>query len=300
MRKFSLFLLAILPAVCFLSGCKTMRAEGPAIKLPPAKPRIEQAKHSLQNKKDAAAKLPPVLGGLVSSDSWVIYKDKQQEEFKGNVSYDNGVYSFRSDYALSERAQNRFSARGNVYLKQAEPGGPVYQAYADDARYNYHTQKGVLNANKGKKIRLIYTDGGQEPVTAYAKKASFNLADEIFVLEGDVRVERPTPEGLQTLTAQKATVRQAQNHMLLEGGAALADPQRTLRAETIVYDGNNNQSYAYGSRPLLSGKSEQGTFAIIADKVQSDNEGRKVVMDGKVQGWVVSPKLNDSAINDKF
>lgn len=300
MRKFSLFLLAALPAACLLSGCKTVRVEGPAVKIPPARPHIDQAKHSLQNKKDAATNLPPVLGGLVSSDSWVIYKDKQQEEFKGNVSYDNGVYSFRADYALSERARNRFSARGNVYLKQSEPGGPVYQAYADDARYNYNTQKGVLNANKGKQIRLIYTDGKQEPVTSYAQKASFNLADEIFVLEGNVRVERPTPEGLQTLTAQKATLKQAQNHLLLEGGAALADPQRTLRAQTIVYDGNNNESYAYGSRPLLSGQSEQGTFAIIADKVQSDNEGRKVVMDGKVQGWVVSPQLNDSAINDKF
>lgn len=300
MRKFVLFLLAALPAAFLLSGCKTVRAEGPALKIPPAKPHLEQAKHSLKNKKDAAAALPPVLGGLVSSDSWVIYKDKQQEEFKGNVSYDNGVYAFRSDYALSERAQSRFSASGNVYLKQAEPNGPVYQAYADRARYNYKTQKGELRANKGKKIRLIYTDGKQEPVTAYARKASFNLADEIFVLEGDVRVERPTPEGLQTLTAQKATLQQAKNHLVLEGGAALADPQRTLQAQTIVYDGNNNQSYAYGARPLLSGQSEQGTFAIIADKVQSDNEGRRVVLDGKVQGWVVSPRLNDSAINDKF
>lgn len=96
MRKFVLFLLAALPAAFLLSGCKTVRAEGPALKIPPAKPHLEQAKHSLKNKKDAAAALPPVLGGLVSSDSWVIYKDKQQEEFKGNVSYDNGVYAFRS------------------------------------------------------------------------------------------------------------------------------------------------------------------------------------------------------------
>ena len=142
MRKFVLFLLAALPAAFLLSGCKTVRAEGPTLKIPPAKPHLDQAKHSLKNKKDAAATLPPVLGGLVSSDSWVIYKDKQQEEFKGNVSYDNGVYAFRSDYALSERAQSRFSASGNVYLKQVEPNGPVYQAYADRARYNYKTQKG--------------------------------------------------------------------------------------------------------------------------------------------------------------
>ncbi len=283
-----------------LSGCKTVRIQGPEVSVPPAKPRVEQAKQSLKDKKNAAAALPPVLGGLVSSDSWVIYKDKQQEEFKGHVSYDNDVYSFRADYALSERAKNRFSARGNVYVKQAEPGAPVYEAYADSARYNYQTEKGSLAAAKGKSLRLIYTDGQEPPVTAYAQQAAFDVQNGVFELSGNVRVERPDPSGLQTLRAQKAVYLQPQNHLTLQGGAQLSDPQRTLQAQTIIYDGAKNYSYAYGSRPLLRGQSEMGTFAIIADKVQADNAGNQVVLDGKVQGWLVSPQINDAAVNDKF
>ena len=98
--------------------------------------------------------------------------------------------------------------------------------------------------------------------------------------------------GLTKLARQKAWT--------LSGGAELSDSQRTLVADTIIYDGEHNYSTASGSRPLLSGTSEQGTFAIIADKVQADNEGRQITLDGKVQGWVVSPQLNDAEINDKF
>ena len=68
------------------------------------------------------------------------------------------------------------------------------------------------------------------------------------------------------------------------------DSQRTLEAETIVYDGAQNASYAYGARPLVHGTTEQGTFAVIADKVSADNEGNKITLDGKVQGWMVSPQ----------
>ena len=299
MKHFPLFAgVLLLSAVC-VSGCKTVRIEGPALHVPPVKNRLNLAKNSLKDK-TKNMQLPPVLGGLIASDSWVIYKDKQQEEFKGHVSYDNGVYTFRADYALSERAQNRFTARGNVYVKQAEPGAPVYEAYADYARYNYQTQKGFLKASKKNPVRLIYREGKEPPVTAYAQEAGFDLDQGLFVLEGDVRVERPAPEGMQTLKAQKATFKQNQNHLTLSGGAELSDSQRTLVADTIIYDGEHNYSTASGSRPLLSGTSEQGTFAIIADKVQADNEGRQITLDGKVQGWVVSPQLNDAEINDKF
>lgn len=297
--KIKWLLLLPLLATVAISGCRTVRAQGPEIKIPPAKKQLTQAKRNFKQKA-TVKKMPEVLGGLVQSDSWVIYKDKQQEEFKGHVSYDNGTYRFRSDYALSERALNRFTAKGHVYLRQAEKNAPEYQAYADYARYNYKTQKGLLTANKGKQIRLIYTDKKNGTATAYAQKAGFDLNKQLFILEGNVRVVRDTPQGPQTLTADKATYHQAKNHLLLEGGASASDSLRTLEADTIIYDGNNNESYAYGSRPLVHGTSEEGTFAIIADKVQSDNEGKKIILDGKVQGWAVSPRLNEASANTKF
>lgn len=299
MKKTLLFI----PVLCvwaLLNGCKTVRAEGPEVPVPAAKPHLAAAKNNLKNKRKAASEIPPVLGGVVQSDSWVIYKDKQQEEFKGNVSYDNGAYVFRADYALSERALNRFSARGNVYLRQNEQDGSFYEANADSARYNYKTQKGNLAAQPGRTVKLVYTDAKKQTVTAYAQRVSFDLNEKIFILQNNVRVERPTPEGTEILTAQKATYKQAENYAVLEGGAKATDGARTLEAETIVYDGNNNASYAYGSRPLLHGTTEQGTFAVIADKVSSDNAGDKISLDGKVQGWVVSPQLNESDVNSKF
>lgn len=299
MKTASILLAALAPAV-FLNGCKTVRAEGPEIPAPAAKPRLAAAKQNWQNKRKQAAEIPPVLGGVVQSDSWVIYKDKQQEEFTGNVSYDNGSYAFKADYALSERALSRFSARGHVWLRQTERDGSFYEAYADSARYNYKTQKGRLDANRGKTVKLVLTDEKKQTVTAYAGKVSFDLNEKIFVLQNNVRVERPTPEGLEILTADKATYKQAENYALLEGGAKATDSQRTLEAETIVYDGAKNASYAYGARPLVHGTTEQGTFAVIADKVSADNEGNKITLDGKVQGWMVSPQLNESAVNSKF
>jgi len=295
-----LFFTPLLAAALFVSGCKTARIQGPEVSVPPAKPRLQTAKRNLKTKSRSASDIPAVLGGLVKSDSWIIYKDQQKEEFKGNVSYDNGAYVFSADYALSERALNRFSARGSVYLRQNEKDGSYYEAYADKAGYNYKTQKGFLTASAKKTVKLVYKDAKNQPVTAYARRADFNLAQKVFVLQGDVRVERPTPEGTEILTAQKATYKQLENYAVLEGGAKATDGQRTLEAETIVYDGAKNASYASGSRPLAYGTTDRGTFAIIADKVSSDNDGNKITLDGKVQGWIVSPQLNDSAVNSKF
>lgn len=288
MKKYTFLLLILV----WLVGCKTVRVEKlPEVQAPKQTEQVSRVKKSLNHKKKET-QIPPVLGGIVQSDSWIIYKDKQQEEFSGHVFYDNDIYVFKADYALSERAQNRLFAKGNVYLKQREPGGPTYEVFADEARFNYHTQKGTLKAFKNKQIKLIYTDVNEPPVTATAQKASFDLNEQIFVLEGNVFISRTTAEGTQTMSAQKATFKQLENYVLLEGNAVLSDGHHSLEADTIVYDGANNQSYAFGDRPLAKGQTEQGTFAIIADKVSSDAEGSKIVLDGKVQGWLVSPELN--------
>ncbi len=300
MKKNLILLLLCLLTAHFAAGCRTIKKEGPELATPSAPRKLSAAKNSLKDKKLKASEIPPVLGGLVQSESWVIYKNEQKEEFKGNVSYDNSIYVFQADYALSERALNRFSARGNVYLRKNELDGSFYEAYADKAAVNYKTQQGNLTANKNHLVKLIYSDEKKQTVTATARKATFDLEQKIFTLEKDVRVERPTPEGLQVFTAQKATFKQLEDYAILEGNATLTDGLRTLEAETIIYDGAHNQSYAYGSRPLVHGTTEQGTFAIIADKAQSDNEGKQVVLDGKVQGWLVSPELNESDLNTKF
>ena len=140
-----------------LSACtKTVQVRDTQVQATPVKNRIKQVKQSFYDKKTTHKEIPSVLGGIVKSDRWTIYKDKQQEEFSGNVFYDNGVYSFKANYALSERALHRITAKGNVYLKQKE-NDTSYEAYADWARFNYKTQHGSLNTtHKNHFLKLIY------------------------------------------------------------------------------------------------------------------------------------------------
>lgn len=296
----SVLLLVCLAGALLSAACHTVRVQGPEVSTPNVKPKLNETKKSFFPKQFSSGELPQVLGGLVQSDSWIIYKEKQQEEFTGHVSYDNDAYTFRADYALSDRAHNTFFARGNVFLRQQNQDGSYYEARSHQARYNYYTQKGELSGRGKTPVTLVYHNVKGETVTATSQKATFDLNQKIYILQNNVRIERPAAQGTQVITAQKATYKQAQQYALLEGDVTVTDHLRTLQAKTIIYDGENNISVAQGDRVLAHGTTDQGTFAIIADKVQSDNEGNRVKLDGQVQGWLVSPKINQADINNKF
>ena len=283
--------LTILLVVCLCGACTSVKVASPALQPPAQLSKVKQARSQLQAKKQTAKEIPPVLGGLVQSDSWIIYKDKQQEEFSGNVSYDNGTYNFKADYVLSERAKSRLTARGNVYLKQTEQDGSFYEVFADKAQYNYKAQQGEVWSSKKAPVKLIYGDAKKQISTALADHVTFNLDTNTFELSGNVRSERPSDNGMQHIRADNVLIRQADNFIRLEGNASLSDDKNALQADTLVYDGQNNQAYAEGGRVLAHGSAPQGTFAIIADKAESDIEGNTIVLNGRVQGWVVSPEL---------
>lgn len=293
--------LSSLITCCVLLGaCRGGQVEAPVMQNPlQPQQTLAQKKASLRQKKKSATQVPEVLGGIVKSDEWVIYKEKEQEEFKGHVSYDNDVYTFKADYGLSERKQNTFTATRNVYIRQKDPQGPTYEVWTDYGRYNYKTGKGILKSTSTRPTRLTLTEPTQT-VQARARYISFDTNAQIFVLTGNVYVKRITTEGTQILQADKVTVKQLENYVRLDGNAKLSDSARNLEADTIIYDGDRNESYAYGARPLATGSDEQGTFAIIADKVTSDAQGNVVKLDGRVQGWVVSPELNNNKINRQF
>ncbi len=279
------------------TACTGVKKEGPVLKNPA--PKVKAAQQKVQKEKPSFS-IPQTLGGVVSSDSWVIYPEKEQEEFKGNVYYDNGTYTFRSDYALSDRKKSTFSASGNLFVKQAPPQGPVYEAWADSGFYNYATQKGALQAGKGKFVRLNYTDTDRVLTRAQARKADFDVKQQTYNLHTDVTLRRPTQFGLATVTADSLSVRQKDEYALLKGNAKVTTPNHSLSAQTIEFDGKNDRSYAYGSRVLGTGKTEEGLFAIIADRAELANTSRKISFTGKVAGWVVSDEINKSEVNDKF
>lgn len=287
-------------ALAALGGCRTVHADLPDANAVtrPVKKTLQQKKNSFTSKQKAPT-LPDSLGGLIKSDEWIIYKDKEQEEFKGHVSYDNGTYVLRAGYVLSDRKNNTVTADGNVYLKQHQPQSPSYEAYADHAVYHYKTGKGQLLSTSKNPVKLVMTEPTQT-VTATAKRIDFDTNLQVFTLTGNVRATRLTPEGTQTMQADKIIFKQREDYLYLTGNSVLSDGQRTLKADTVLYNGSANQARAFGARPLLTGSAEQGTFAIIADKVSSDAQGEVVVLDGNVQGWLVSPALNNNKLNSKF
>ena len=250
------------------------------------------------SKKSNQNDLPELLGGAVSSDSWIVYKDEGKEEFKGNVSYDNGQYIFRAGYALSERKKQQITAENGVYARRNEPNGVWYELYANRVVYNYKTGQGTAQAAFRKRIKLIYRTERGDLITAWAKKAAFNTRQETFELIDNVQVNHIDPQGQHaTLQADRISGRQKEQYALLKGHAEAYNDSYRLQADTLEYDGLQQTAYAYGDRPLVQGTTEDGTFAIIADKVTLQTDSRDTQLDGQVQGWVVSEQLKQSVAN---
>ena len=261
---------------------------------------LEQKKQDLQGRKPPFT-LPDTLGGVVASDSWIVYQEKQEEEFKGNVSYDNGQYIFKSDYALSQRKKNLITAKGNVFIRHNEKDDVFYELHADRVQFNYQSGRGSAQADKGKLIELKYHTDKDEMVTAYAQRAEFNTQEKTYDLDGQAHILYVNDKG-QTLTlkADHITARQQDKYALLKGHAEADNGQYKLQAEAFEYDGAAQQAKAYGDRPLATGTTQQGTFAIIADEVSAQTDTRRVQLKGQVQGWVVSDTINRSKAAKSF
>jgi len=303
--KKSLLTAFCLAMTVYLCGCFSLKnhqqysASGPD--LATAQAALQQKTQKIKEKKENASQLPEVLGGVISSERWIIYKEKEEEEFEGNVHYDNGAYVFRAQYALSQRKKNLFTAKGSVYLRKNETDHSFYELHADRASYNYSTGIGKAQANRRKKIKLVYQNNKGEVITALARQADFNTKQETFVLSGDVFVTHTNALGQQnTLRADKISARKQDNYALLEGNAIVQNQDYTLRSESIEYDGKQKMAYAYGGRPLANGKTQDGTFAIIADKVSAETDSRKIKLSGQVQGWIISEQINQSKANETF
>ena len=89
----------------------------------------------------------------------------------------------------------------------------------------------------------------------------------------------------------------------LEGGADMCPQIRAIVQASIPVMGHlglTPQSvHAFGGF-RVQGKTEDGTFAIIADKITAENTTRKNQLNGQVQGWIVSDEINRSAVNKTF
>lgn len=198
----------------------------------------------------AGEDLSTLLGGSVQSDKWLINREKEQEEFIGNVRYQNDIYSLKSDYALSARKENTYLLKGNILASQ-NLENIFTQIKAEEIFYNNKTSKGYILGKKNKQIEVLYK----------------------------------TPNNTFNLYGDRADFKRDKNLIEITGYSELDDLNNTLYADTITFNTQSGVFEAFGKRPVLWGFGIDGDYALQADKITADTKKVIFKAEGNIQGW---------------
>ena len=199
--------------------------------------------------------LSMLLGGMVKSDKWIIRKDSFEEEFIGNVHYENEMYKIAADKALSKRKDKTYELSGNVFLSRTEDNTTI-TLNAGRVFYNQKKDTGFASASKKAQVKIVYT----------------------------------TPENVYTLLANKVEFSNKANFFRATGKVQLSDKENTLKAEEVTFNRISGIFEALSVRPLILGKNKDGSYALEADKIIVDTKTGKVNATGKPQGWLTMEK----------
>ena len=199
--------------------------------------------------------LSMLLGGMVKSDKWIIRKDSFEEEFIGNVHYENEMYKVLSDKALSKRKDKTYELSGNVFLSRTEDN-TVLTLNANRVFYNQKKDTGFANSSKKAQVKIVYT----------------------------------TPENVYTLLADRVEFSNKANLFKATGKVQLSDKENTLKAEEVTFDRASGIFEALSVRPLMLGKNKDGSYALEADKIIVNTKTGRFTATGKPQGWLTLEK----------
>ncbi len=199
--------------------------------------------------------LTMLLGGMVKSDKWIIRKDAFEEEFIGNVRYENEMYKILADKALSKRKDKIYELLGNVFLSRSEDNTTI-TLNADRVFYNQKTDNGFAAGTKKMQVKIVYT----------------------------------TPENVYTLLANKVDFSNKANFFKASGKVQLSDKENTLKAEEVTFDRVSGIFEAISVRPIMLGQNKDGSYALEADKMIVNTKTGKFNATGKPQGWLTMKK----------
>lgn len=199
--------------------------------------------------------LSMLLGGIVKSDKWVIRKDVFEEEFIGNVHYENEMYKIFADKALSKRKEKIYELSGNVFLSRSEDNTTI-TLNAGRVFYNQKKDTGFASSSKKDQVKIVYT----------------------------------TPENVYTLLANKVEFSKKANFFKATGKVQLSDKENTLKAEKVTFDRSSGIFEALSVRPIMLGKNKDGSYALEADKIIVNTKTGKFNATGKPQGWLTLEK----------
>ena len=199
--------------------------------------------------------LSMLLGGMVKSDKWIIRKDSFEEEFIGNVHYENEMYKLSADKALSKRKDKTYELSGNVFLLRTE-NNTTLTLNANRVFYNQKKDTGFASSSKKAQVKIVYT----------------------------------TPENVYTLLANKVEFSKKANLFKATGKVQLSDKENTLKAEEVTFDRESGIFEALSVRPLMLGTNKDGSYALEADKIIVNTKTGKFTATGKPQGWLTLEK----------
>lgn len=195
--------------------------------------------------------LSAILGGSVQSDRWLINRDKQEEEFIGNVSYKNDIYSLKADYALSKRKENTYLLKGNITASQILED-IFTQIKAEQFFYNHKTLKGYALGKKNKQVEGLYK----------------------------------TPNNTFTVFGDRIDLDKKENQITVSSYAELDDLNNTIYGDTITFNTQSAIFKVFGKRPVLWGFGVDGDYALQADEMTADTQKGIFKAQGNVQGWL--------------
>ncbi len=199
--------------------------------------------------------LSMLLGGMVKSDKWIIRKDSLEEEFIGNVRYENEMYKLFADKALSKRKAKTYELNGNVFLSRTADN-TVLTLTAKRVFYNQNKDSGFANGSKKAQVKVVYQ----------------------------------TPENTYTLFADKVEFSKQATFLKASGKVKLSDKENTLNAQNVTFDRISGIFEALDVRPLMVGKNQDGSYALEADKIIVDTKNGQFIAEGNAQGWLTWSK----------
>ena len=199
--------------------------------------------------------LSALLGGMVKSDKWIIRKDVFEEEFIGNVHYENDTYKVSADRALSKRKLKNYELSGNVFLSRKD-GENILTLTADKVFYDQNKDLGFAKKGKKEQVKILYH----------------------------------TPENIYTLLADEVKFSKQASFFEIIGKVKLSDKNNTLNAEEATFNRTSGIFEALKVRPMIIGKNEDGSYAIEADKITINTNTQEFNAKGNSQGWLTLRK----------
>ncbi len=233
-----------------------------------------------------AQSLPPgLLGGMLKSDSWKIYKDKQTEEFEGNVRYDSEFYKLRAAKAVSNRADNIFTLNKNVYLFNKDVAGTTAEVTADNIVFNLNTAQGTAREGNKTPLKIVYTTAGNT-LEANGKTGVFNTAKETLNLKDNVKIKYTAPEDFILAFANTAFIDRKNEVLDLSGNVSLDSREYSVQAHNVKMDNKANYLIISGGRPVVSATKENFDIAMQSEKIEMDTLNKKIKAQGRINGWI--------------